>query len=71
MALQSDGSWSEFDDVTVEGGSQIEQDMIVNVTTASLYLLAANKVADTNWWWFPFTSMYANILTPSSLKISP
>ena len=44
MALQSDGSWSEFDDVTVEAGAQIQQDMIVNVTSASLYLLAANKV---------------------------
>jgi len=46
VALQSDGSWSEFDDVTVEAGTQIQQDMIVNVTTASLYLLAANKVRE-------------------------
>ena len=44
VAVQSDGSWSEFDDVIVEAGAQIQQDMIVNVTSASLYLLAANKV---------------------------
>jgi len=46
VALQSDGSWSEYDDVTVEAGSQIQQDVILNLTTASLYLLAANKVTD-------------------------
>jgi len=44
VALLSDGSWSEFSDVTVEAGSQIQQDMVVNVTSASLYVLAANKV---------------------------
>jgi len=44
VALQSDGTWSEFDDVTVEAGARIQQDMVVNDTGASLYLLAANKV---------------------------
>jgi len=44
VALLSDGSWREFDDVTVEAGAQIQRDMVVNVTGASLYLLAANKV---------------------------
>jgi len=47
VAVQSDGAWSEFDDVIVEAGAQIQQDMIVNVTSASLYLLAANKVTET------------------------
>jgi len=46
VALQSDGSWAEFDDVTVEAGARIQQDVIVNVSSASLYLLAANKVRD-------------------------
>jgi len=49
VAVQSDGAWSEFDDVIVEAGAQIQQDMIVNVTSASLYLLAANKVTETKW----------------------
>jgi len=49
MALQSDGSWSEFDDVTVEAGAHIQQDTIVNASSASLYLLAANKVRMNDW----------------------
>jgi len=49
VALLSDGSWSEFDDVTVEAGSRIQQDMFVNVTSASLYLLAGEKVRQSDY----------------------
>lgn len=48
MALQSDGSWSEFDDVIVEAGARIQRDVIINVTNASLHLIAANKVSESD-----------------------
>jgi len=48
LALQSDGSWSEFDDVIVEAGARIQRDVIINVTNASLHLIAANKVSESD-----------------------